>query len=103
MSTIKIRTKRVDGATLIRVLITHPMETGRRKDEMTGETVAAHYIRTVRIEHKARTVASCDFSTAVSRDPYVSVRLKGSEPGDPIRVSWEDNQGQKDSQDAVIE
>lgn len=103
MSTIKIRTKRVDGATLIRVLIIHPMETGRRKDETTGETVAAHYIRAVQIEHKGRTVASCDFSTAVSRDPYVSVRLKGGQPGDSIRVSWEDNLGQQDSQDTVIE
>lgn len=39
---VKIRSKRQDdGSTLLRMLITHPMETGRRKDEADGKVVPA--------------------------------------------------------------
>ncbi len=102
MSTIKIRVKRLEGASLIRILIAHPMETGRRQDKTTGEIIPAHFIQEVRIEHNGRLITQCQLSTAVSRDPYLSVRLRGGKPGDKIRVSWTDNLGQSDSEDAVI-
>lgn len=102
MSTIKIRAKRLDGKTLIRLLIAHPMETGRKRDKATGELVPAHFIREVKIEHNARIIASCQLSTAVSRDPYLSVRLRGGQTGDIIKVSWLDNLGQSDSAETVI-
>ncbi|MBS1214654.1 MAG: sulfur compound-chelating protein SoxZ, partial [Proteobacteria bacterium] len=63
----------------------------------------AHFIRTVRIEHNERLIASCDFSTAVSRDPYLSVRMRGGKSGDRIKVTWEDNLGRSDSDGAFIE
>lgn len=94
---IKIRTKRKDGLTLVRILIDHPMETGRRKDEVTGTPVPAHFITEVSIEHNGRLLATGELSTAVSRNPYLSVRFKGGKPGDRIRVSWVDNRGQSES------
>ena len=36
MSTIKIRSKRLANYTLVRTLIAHPMETGKRKDDDSG-------------------------------------------------------------------
>jgi sulfur-oxidizing protein SoxZ len=102
MSTLKIRTKQQDGLTLVRLLMTHPMETGRRRDEATGEIVPAHFIREVKIEHNGKLVVSGELSTAVSKDPYLSVRFRGGRPGDKIRVSWVDNLGRKDSAEAVI-
>jgi sulfur-oxidizing protein SoxZ len=102
MSTLKIRTKQQDGLTLVRLLMTHPMETGRRRDEATGEVIPAHFIREVKIEHNGKLVVSGELSTAVSKDPYLSVRFRGGQPGDKIRVSWVDNLGRKDSAEAVI-
>jgi sulfur-oxidizing protein SoxZ len=103
MSTIKIRAKRLDGATLIRLLIAHPMETGRKRDNATGELIPAHFIQEVKIEHNAKLIASCQLSTAVSRDPYLSVRLQGGLAGDKIKVTWTDNLGQSDSAETVIQ
>jgi len=102
MSTIKLRFKRLGDATLIRMLVTHPMETGRRRDPATGTTAPAHYIQTLRIEHNGRTVADCQFSTAVSRDPYLSVRLHNAQSGDRIRVSWVDNLGASDRAESTV-
>lgn len=102
MSSIKIRVKRQDEAAAIRILIAHPMETGRRQDKVTGETVPARYIQELRIEHNGRLVADCRFTAAVSRDPYLSVRLRESKPGDTIKVSWTDNLGHSDSEETPI-
>ena len=102
MSTIKIRFKRQETACLVRILMTHPMETGRRQDKDSGAIVPAHFIQTVEIEHNGATVASCEFGTGVSRDPYLSVRLREAQPGDRVKVSWIDNLGQSDSEEAVI-
>jgi sulfur-oxidizing protein SoxZ len=102
MSKLMIRTKRQDGFTLVRVLIEHPMETGRRQDEATGKPIPAHFITLVRIEHEGRLIASGELSTAVSKDPYLSVRFQGGKPGERVRVSWVDNRGGTDSAEAVI-
>lgn len=102
MSTIKIRTKRQEAAWLLRVLIAHPMETGRRRDEAGGETVPAHFIQDVTIEHNGKTVATCRLGPGVSRDPYLALRLRGAAAGDSVKVSWADNLGQSDSEEAQI-
>jgi sulfur-oxidizing protein SoxZ len=102
MSTLKIRTKQQDGLTLVRILIDHPMETGRRRDEATGEMVPAHFITEIKIEHNGKRIASGLLTTAVSKNPYLSVRFKGGKPGDRIRVSWVDNLGQRDSAETTI-
>lgn len=102
MSTLKIRIKRLDSACLLRILITHPMETGRRKDKATGETVPAHFIQEVTIEHNGKSVASCRLGAGVSRDPYLSFRLRDAQAGDKVKVSWRDNLGQGDSEETLV-
>jgi len=102
MSTIKIRVKRREGVSLIRLLIAHPMDTGRKRDKASGELIPAHFIQEVKIEHNAKLIASCQLSTAVSRDPYLSLRLRGGVAGDKLKVSWIDNLGQSDSAETVI-
>jgi sulfur-oxidizing protein SoxZ len=103
MSTLKIRTKQQNDLTLVRVLMDHPMETGRRQDEATGEIVPAHYITDVKIEHNGQLLARGELSTAVSRNPYLSVRFRGGKAGDRVRVSWIDNLGRQDSMEAIID
>jgi sulfur-oxidizing protein SoxZ len=78
------------------------MHNGRTKDPATGVPIPAHFIERVKIEHDGRLVADCQLSAAVSRDPYLAVRFRGGKPGDRIKVSWLDNLGQGDTQDAVI-
>lgn len=102
MSSITLRTKPQGDKTLVRMLIEHPMETGRRPDETTGKPVPAHFINALTVELNGQPVVRGLLSTAVSRNPYFSFRLHGAKPGDRLRVVWLDNRGQSGSAEAVI-
>ena len=101
MSSIKIRTKRLDGNTQIRTLITHPMENGRNKDEQ-GQLIPAHHIQELRVEHNHIQVARCNMAGSISKNPYFDFSLKGGEIGDTVTITWVDNLGNTDSQEDII-
>lgn len=100
---MKIRTRQDDGVTTVRLLMTHPMETGRRRDDVTDQLVPAHFIEKVTLQHRGRIVATAHFTTAVSRDPYLSIRFRGARTGDTIQVSWVDNRGETGHAEHVID
>ena len=102
MSTIKIRTKVQGSKTLVRLLIEHPMTTGRSQDELTGAIIPAHFITELEVEHNGKRVVQALPSTAVSRNPYFSFRLNHARSGDLIKVVWKDNLGQTDTATARI-
>lgn len=102
MHNTKIRAKLVDGATRLRVLIKHPMHTGRQRDPATGALIPAHYIQRLRVECNDQLMVDCQLSTAVSRDPYLEFRFAGGAVGDRVSVSWEDNLGRSDRQEALV-
>ena len=89
------------GFTDIRVLMTHPMETGLRKDQ-DGKLVPLHFIQNVTVKLNGRPVVEAQISQAVSRNPVFSFRLKGGAKGDKIEVSWLDNQGESNSTEAAV-
>jgi len=99
---IKVRTKLDGDVALIRILISHPMETGLRKDP-EGQLVPAHFIELLTITYKDRTVLSAQWGPAVSRNPYLAFRFKGAEKGEKIKISWLDNAGDSRTDEAVIE
>jgi len=45
---IRIRAKLKKGATTVKALMSHPMETGNRKNKKTGKKIPAHYIQEVK-------------------------------------------------------
>lgn len=102
MASIKIRTKRLDGKTQIRVLISHPMENGRNRDKQTGELIPAHFIRELTIKHNDNYIVSGALGGSISKDPYFSFVLNGGAEQDKITVAWEDNLGNSESMDALI-
>ena len=67
MSSIKMRAKSKDGVTTIKALISHPMETGLRKDKKTGKVIPAHFIQEVVCEHKGNTVLTANWGGAISK------------------------------------
>lgn len=102
MSSIKIRTKRVDGKTQVRTLITHPMETGRALDPNTRQLIPAHFIQELTVSRNGKVVVSCQTGMSISKDPYFAFMLKGGSPGDRITIQWLDNQGNHDSEEHVV-
>lgn len=103
MSSIKIRTKRQDGKTQIRTLISHPMESGRNKDPKTEQLVPAHFIQELTVKHNDKVIVSSNIGAGVSKDPYFSFMLKGGEMGDKITISWRDNLGNTDTEEHILE
>ena len=100
--TIKIRAKVKEGVTTVKTLITHPMETGTRKNKKTGKLIPAHFIQEVNCEHGGNVVMNAQLSGGVSKNPYLSFKFDGGKKGDEIKISWVDNKGGSDSATAKI-
>ena len=103
MSSIKMRaTLGDDGVTTVKVLISHPMDTGLVKDKKTGNLIPAHFIQEVTCEYNGTNVMTAEWSTAVSKNPYLSFRFKGAKAGGVIKLNWVDNKGNSDSGEVTI-
>jgi len=102
MASIKIRAKAKDGVTTVKTLISHPMDSGLRKNSKTGELIPAHHVTEVTAEHKGNTVMTGNWSGGISKNPYLSFKFKGAASGDMIKISWVDNKGEGDSAEAKI-
>ena len=97
-----MRAKVSDGVATIKALISHPMDTGRVKENKTGKVIPAHFIQEVVCTHKGTTVMSANWGPAISNNPYLSFKFSGAAAGDTVNLSWVDNKGEKDSADATI-
>jgi len=98
---MKIRATLQGDTADVRVLMLHPMETGQRKDAK-GQIVPLHFIQSVLITHNGKPVLDAQWSQAVSRNPFLGVRVKGAKAGDKIIVTWTDNKGDKRTDEASV-
>jgi sulfur-oxidizing protein SoxZ len=101
-NTIKARAKLKGEVTEVKALMSHPMETGLRKDKKTGEVIPAHFIQEVVCKWKDKTVMTALWSGGVSKNPYIAFKFTGAAKGDTIELSWTDNKGETDSASAEI-
>ena len=98
---MRIRAAARDGVVNVKVLMSHEMETGQRKDA-AGNIVPAHYIRSVTATYQGKTVLSAQWGPAVSKNPYLEFSFKGGQKGDKVIVTWEDNKGEKRTDEATL-
>jgi sulfur-oxidizing protein SoxZ len=98
---MKIRATLQGDVADVRILIMHPMETGQRKDSK-GQIIPLHFIQSVVVQHNGKTVLDTQWSHAVSRNPFLGLRIKGAKAGDKISVTWTDNKGEKRTDEAVV-
>ena len=101
MSSIKLRASNKEGVVTVKALISHPMETGLRKDSKTGEKIPAHFINQVTGEANGKTVMTAYWSGGISKNPYLSYKFKGA-AGDKVKLSWTDNNGKSDSAETDV-
>jgi len=85
----------------VRVLMSHPMETGQRKDN-DGKTVPAHHIQTMTVALNGKTVVSGQIAGSVSRNPVFGFKVKGAKAGDKVAVSWKDNKGDSRTDETTV-
>jgi sulfur-oxidizing protein SoxZ len=98
---MRIRAQIAGDKTTVRVLMSHEMETGQRKDA-AGKIIPAWHIQEVSAEHNGKTVMTAQWGPAVSKNPFVQFVVKGAKAGDKISVTWVDNKGEKRSDEAVV-
>ena len=102
MASIKIRAKAKGGITTVKSLMSHPMETGTRKDSKTGKKIPAHHITEVTAEHNGNVIMTANWAGGISKNPYLSFKFKGGAAGEMVKISWVDNKGESDSLEAAI-
>ena len=98
---MKIRATLQGDVADVRILMLHPMETGQRKDAK-GQIVPLHFIQSVVVAHNGKTVLDTQWSQAVSRNPFLGLRVKGAKLGDRISVTWTDNTSDKRTDEVTV-
>ena len=98
---MKIRAKMEGDAADVKVLMSHPMETGQRKNEKS-ELVPVHFIQSVIATHNGKTVLDIQWSQSIARNPFLGFRVKGAKAGDKVTISWTDTTGEKSSIDTTV-
>jgi sulfur-oxidizing protein SoxZ len=98
---MKIRASAKDGVTEIKILMSHEMETGQRKDA-NGTVIPAWFINEVTAKLDGKTVMQAQWGPSISKNPYLAFKVKGGKAGDKVSVTWVDNKGDTRSDEATV-
>ncbi|HMM84016.1 MAG: thiosulfate oxidation carrier complex protein SoxZ [Gammaproteobacteria bacterium] len=98
---MRIRATESGGVVDVKVLMSHIMETGQRKDS-SGNVIPAHFISNVVAKHGDKVVMSAQWGPAVSKDPFLNFKFKGGKKGDKVTVTWNDNKGDSRTDEATV-
>ena len=98
---MRIRAQVQGSGAVVRVLMSHEMETGQRKDS-AGNTIPAWFIQEVSASLNGKPVMTAQWGPAISKNPFVQFTVKGAKAGDKIAIAWTDNKGDKRTDEAVV-
>lgn len=97
---MKIKARAKGDTVNVKMLLKHPMETGRRKDK-DGNTVPAKHITEVLAQYQGEAIFHAEFGTSVSKNPFISFLFKG-QAGEKVAITWTDNTGETLSGESTI-
>jgi sulfur-oxidizing protein SoxZ len=98
---MRIRAQAAGDKTTVRVLMSHEMETGQRKDA-AGKVIPAWFIQEVTAALNGKPVLSAQWGTSIAKNPFMQFVIKGAKPGDKVSISWVDNKGDKRTDEATV-
>ena len=98
---MRIRAQASGDKTTVRVLMSHEMETGQRKDA-NGQVIPAWFIQEVTASLNGKSVFRAEWGPAVSKNPVLQFNLKGAKAGDKLSVTWKDNRGETRTDEATV-
>ena len=76
----------------IKTLISHKMESGRRKDKKSGELIPRKFINAFKAQFNGATVFEAMLEPAISANPYIQFTTKVMESGE-FHFTWTDDDG----------
>src|SRR5690349_14688633 len=98
---MRIRAQAQGDKVTVRVLMSHEMESGQRRDA-AGKLVPAWFIQNVSATCEGKPVMNAQWGPAVSKNPFLQFAFKGGKVGDKVVVTWTDSKGDKRTDEAVI-
>ena len=98
---MRIRAQAAGGNATVRVLMSHEMETGQRKDA-AGKTIPAWHITEVSATHNGKSVLTAEWGAGVAKNPFLQFVIKGAKVGDKVGISWKDNHGDSRTDEATV-
>ncbi|MBI2746046.1 MAG: thiosulfate oxidation carrier complex protein SoxZ [Burkholderiales bacterium] len=98
---MRIRAQAAGDKATVRVLMSHEMESGQRKDS-AGKVVPAWFIQDVSASLNGKVVLTAEWGPAVSKNPFMQFVVKGAKAGDKIAVTWKDNKGDSRTDEATV-
>ena len=98
---MRIRAQAAAGNATVRVLMSHEMETGQRRDA-AGKLMPARHITEVSATHNGKPVLSAEWGTGVAKNPFLQFTVKGAKVGDKISIAWKDNRGDSRTDEATV-
>ncbi|OYU32099.1 MAG: thiosulfate oxidation carrier complex protein SoxZ [Comamonadaceae bacterium PBBC2] len=98
---MRIRAQASGDKATVRVLMSHEMESGQRKDA-AGKLVPAWFIQEVTATLNGKQVLSAEWGPAVSKNPFMQFAIKGAKAGDKVAVTWKDNKGDTRTDEATV-
>ena len=98
---MRIRAQVSGDKATVRVLMSHEMETGQRKDA-AGKVIPAWFIQEVTAALNGKTVMTAQWGPSVSKNPFLQFNIKGAKSGDKVAVYWVDNKGDKRTDEATV-
>jgi sulfur-oxidizing protein SoxZ len=98
---MRIRAQASGDKATVRVLMSHEMESGQRKDA-AGKLVPAWFIQEVSASLNGKQVMTAEWGAAVSKNPFLQFTVKGAKAGDKLAVTWKDNKGESRTDEATV-
>jgi sulfur-oxidizing protein SoxZ len=98
---MRIRAQMAGDKATVRVLMSHEMETGQRRDG-AGAVIPAWFIQEVTASHNGKAVLNAQWGPSVSKNPFMQFNVKGAKAGDKITVVWKDNKGDSRTDEATV-
>jgi sulfur-oxidizing protein SoxZ len=98
---MRIRAQMAGDKSTVRVLMSHEMETGQRRDA-AGKVVPAWFIQEVSASHNGKAVLTAQWGPSIAKNPFLQFSVKGAKAGDKITVNWIDNKGDKRTDEATV-
>jgi len=98
---MRIRAQMNGDKATVRVLMSHEMETGQRKDP-SGKVIPAWYIQEVTAALNGKPVLEAQWGPSVSKNPFLQFSVKGAKAGDKVSITWRDNHGDTRTDEAAV-
>ncbi|MEO8059495.1 MAG: thiosulfate oxidation carrier complex protein SoxZ [Burkholderiales bacterium] len=98
---MRIRAQMQGGNAVVRVLMSHEMESGQRKDA-AGAIIPAWHITEVVAALNGKPVLTAQWGTAMAKNPFMQFTVKGAKSGDKLSIAWTDNRGDQRSDEVAV-